>query len=82
MISQNRRRNRKSFKKAKPEMNSLIERDEYFGFMAGYTPWSSSGLVQGEKVSLRLASNVLKNIDNEIVACNERIIKIRQYEFT
>ncbi len=36
-MSEKRHRNRKKFKKEKPEMDSLIESDEHFGFIAGYT---------------------------------------------
>ncbi|NOQ28336.1 MAG: hypothetical protein GQ564_23485 [Bacteroidales bacterium] len=37
-MSEKRHGNRKKFKKVKPEMDSLIESDEYFGFIAGNSP--------------------------------------------
>jgi len=36
-MSEKRHRNRKKLKKEKTEMDSLIESDEYFGFIVGYT---------------------------------------------
>jgi len=36
-MSEKRHRNRKQFKKVKPDLDSLIESDEHFGFIAGYT---------------------------------------------
>ncbi len=35
-MSEKRQGNRKKFRKVKPEMDSLIESDEYFGFIVGY----------------------------------------------
>ena len=43
-MSEKRHGNRKKFKKVKPEIDSLIESDEYFGFIAGYT---SNGVPYG-----------------------------------
>ncbi len=43
-MSENRHRNRKQFKKVKPDLDSIIESDEYFGFIAGYT---SNGVPYG-----------------------------------
>jgi hypothetical protein len=43
-MSEKRHGNRKKIKKVKPEINSLIESDEYFGFIAGYT---SNGVAYG-----------------------------------
>jgi len=36
-MSEKRHRNREKFNKEKPEMDSLIESDEHFGFIVGYT---------------------------------------------
>jgi hypothetical protein len=36
-MSKKRQRNRKKFKNVKPDIESLVESDEYFGFIAGYT---------------------------------------------
>ncbi len=36
-MSEKRHRNRKKFKNVKPDTESLVESDEYFGFIAGYT---------------------------------------------
>lgn len=35
---QKKNRNRKKFKKMEHDLESLFESDEYFGFIAGYTP--------------------------------------------
>ena len=43
-MSEKRHRNRKKFKKEKLEMDSLIESDEHFRFIAGYT---SNGVPYG-----------------------------------
>ena len=43
-MSKKRHRNKKRFKKAKPDLELLIESDEYFGFIAGYT---SNGVPYG-----------------------------------
>lgn len=43
-MSEKRHRNIKKSKKGKDDMDSLIEKDEYFGFIAGYT---SSGVPYG-----------------------------------
>ncbi len=36
-MSEKRHENRKKFSKVKPEVEALIESDEYFGFIVGYT---------------------------------------------
>ena len=43
-MSEKRHRNRKQFKKVKSDLDSLIESDEHFGFIAGYT---SNGVPYG-----------------------------------
>jgi len=43
-MSEKRHRNRRQFKKVKPNLDSLIESDEHFGFIAGYT---SNGVPYG-----------------------------------
>jgi len=43
-MSEKRHRNRLIFKNVKPDTESLIESDEYFGFIAGYT---SNGVPYG-----------------------------------
>ncbi len=36
-MSEKRNGNKKEFEKDKPKMDSLIDSDEHFGFIAGYT---------------------------------------------
>jgi len=43
-MSKKRHRNKRNFKKVIPDTESLIESDEHFGFIAGYT---SNGVPYG-----------------------------------
>jgi hypothetical protein len=64
-MSKKRNGNRKKFKKVKPEIDSLIESDEYFGFIAGYT---SNGVPYGlthEEMEEIMKENKENNIDKE-----------------
>ena len=51
----------KNFKKEKPEIDSLIESDEHFGFIAGYTANGASYALTHDKMD-----EIKDNIKNEI----------------
>jgi hypothetical protein len=49
-MSEKRDRKRKNFRKVKPDMNSLIESDEHFGFIVGYTSNGASYGLSHEEI--------------------------------
>ncbi|MFT6200143.1 MAG: hypothetical protein ACJAQ2_001923 [Vicingaceae bacterium] len=68
-MSEKRHRSRKQFKKVKPDMDSLIESDEHFGFIAGYT---SNGVPYGlthdewDKIDSEQNTDKIKKDDSDL----------------
>lgn len=60
-MSEKRYRNKKRFKKVKPNMDTLIESDEHFGFIVGYT---SNGVPYGLTHEEWKEINPKNNIEN------------------
>ncbi len=61
-MSGKRNGKRKKFKKVKPELDSLIERDEKFGFIVGYTSGGAPyGLTHDEMAELEKENNKTEN---------------------
>jgi len=64
-MSEKRNRNRLKFKNVKQETESLIESDEYIGFIAGYT---SNGVPYG--LSHKEMDEIKDEIKNELIEKN------------
>lgn len=68
-MSEKRHRNKKQFKKVKPDLDSLIESDEHFGFIAGYT---SNGVPYGltheewDKINSEQKTDKVKKDDTDL----------------
>ena len=68
-MSKKRHRNRKQFKKVKPDLDLLIESDEYFGFIVGYT---SNGVPYGltheewDKINSETKNEINDNDNNDL----------------
>jgi len=65
IMSEKRHRNRLRLKNVKPDTESLIESDEYFGFIAGYT---SNGVPYG--LSHKEMEDLRDDIKNETTEKN------------
>lgn len=64
-MREKRHRNRLRFKNVKPDTESLIESDEYFGFIAGYT---SNGVPYG--LTYKEMDEIRDDIKNDITEKN------------
>jgi len=65
-MSEKRHRNRKKFKKVEPDMDSLIDSDEHYGFIVGYTSKGVPyGLTHEECDEINSETIKVKN-DNDI----------------